>query len=179
MITKVAAIIALVTLPLSGLLWRASHTNPIQRRYDVTLYNSLNIYLRDGVCGLHLLTMPTKTGTPSEFHATLQRDPTPEGRSFYLSSKKTRDYRRTWLVFPLWLSTALLASICMLPVVRGPLRRWRRLHKGLCIHCGYDLTGNLSGRCPECGARVELRRLPRSRSPRPQHVAPSRPKHNR
>lgn len=24
----------------------------------------------------------------------------------------------------------------------------------ICLPCGYDLTGNLSGRCPECGAMV-------------------------
>jgi hypothetical protein len=23
--------------------------------------------------------------------------------------------------------------------------------RGHCWHCGYDLTGNVSGRCPECG----------------------------
>ena len=23
-----------------------------------------------------------------------------------------------------------------------------------CIYCGYDLTGNTSGRCPECGEAV-------------------------
>ena len=27
----------------------------------------------------------------------------------------------------------------------------RRLRLGQCIHCGYDLAGNLSGVCPECG----------------------------
>jgi len=31
------------------------------------------------------------------------------------------------------------------------LRQWRRQH-GLCQSCGYDLTGNVSGVCPECGA---------------------------
>ncbi|HQL54004.1 MAG TPA: hypothetical protein PLQ87_04795, partial [Phycisphaerae bacterium] len=34
-------------------------------------------------------------------------------------------------------------------------RAWRarRLHRvGVCRKCGYDLTGNMSGRCPECGA---------------------------
>lgn len=25
-------------------------------------------------------------------------------------------------------------------------------HYGICSKCGYDLTGNVSGRCPECGA---------------------------
>lgn len=35
------------------------------------------------------------------------------------------------------------------------LRRWRRRIErrrlGLCMECGYDLTGNVSGVCPECG----------------------------
>ena len=32
-----------------------------------------------------------------------------------------------------------------------------------CLRCGYDLTGNKSGRCPECGAEVGRvkRRVPR------------------
>ena len=30
------------------------------------------------------------------------------------------------------------------------LLRGRRA-KGLCVACGYDLTGNVSGVCPECG----------------------------
>lgn len=29
-----------------------------------------------------------------------------------------------------------------------------RQKKGQCVSCGYDLTGNTSGVCPECGARV-------------------------
>jgi hypothetical protein len=32
---------------------------------------------------------------------------------------------------------------------RGLLRRRRKL--GLCGHCGYDLHGNVSRVCPECG----------------------------
>jgi hypothetical protein len=37
--------------------------------------------------------------------------------------------------------------------------RWQnRLFRGKpghrCLDCGYDLTGNVSGRCPECGERV-------------------------
>ncbi len=34
--------------------------------------------------------------------------------------------------------------------------RWRyRRRTGHCRHCGYDLTGNVSGRCPECGTNVQ------------------------
>ena len=39
--------------------------------------------------------------------------------------------------------------------VRGPLRRWWRRRKGLCIKCGYNLTGNESGVCPECGTEIK------------------------
>jgi hypothetical protein len=34
------------------------------------------------------------------------------------------------------------------------LRKTRRRHEGLCKNCGYDLTGNLSGKCPECGILI-------------------------
>ena len=33
---------------------------------------------------------------------------------------------------------------------------WRvRLENGLCLKCGYDLTGNTSGVCPECGTKIQ------------------------
>ncbi len=40
----------------------------------------------------------------------------------------------------------------------GPL--WRRRQRllrehGLCLRCGYNLTGNLSGVCPECGTKIK------------------------
>jgi len=33
-------------------------------------------------------------------------------------------------------------------------RRAGRLRAGLCPRCEYNLTGNVSGRCPECGERI-------------------------
>ena len=33
-------------------------------------------------------------------------------------------------------------------------REVKRRLRGLCLHCGYDLRGNVSGICPECGATV-------------------------
>ncbi|UCC32450.1 MAG: hypothetical protein JSU86_09245 [Phycisphaerales bacterium] len=38
-----------------------------------------------------------------------------------------------------------------LAFIRGPVRRSRRRRQGLCLRCGYNLTGNVSGVCPECG----------------------------
>jgi uncharacterized paraquat-inducible protein A len=36
------------------------------------------------------------------------------------------------------------------------LMRWRRVQDNgeRCAHCDYDLTGNVSGTCPECGRAV-------------------------
>jgi hypothetical protein len=36
-------------------------------------------------------------------------------------------------------------------LARAPIRRYRRCKQGQCLVCGYNLTGNVSGRCPECG----------------------------
>ena len=49
----------------------------------------------------------------------------------------------------------LLAAYPSLAFYRGPLRRWRRHRKGSCLNCGYNLTANESGTCPECGEKVE------------------------
>ncbi len=45
----------------------------------------------------------------------------------------------------------LLVTYPAYAFVRGPWRRHRRRKRGLCVACGYDLTGNESGRCSECG----------------------------
>lgn len=36
-------------------------------------------------------------------------------------------------------------------VSRGRCRRAARMASGHCVKCGYDLRGDVSGRCPECG----------------------------
>jgi len=39
-------------------------------------------------------------------------------------------------------------------------RWWRPMGKarpGYCLKCDYDLTGNISGTCPECGRSIDLR----------------------
>jgi hypothetical protein len=60
---------------------------------------------------------------------------------------------------PIWpgfaINTAFYAGVLWL-LFAAPfaLRRWRRIMRGLCLNCGYDLRGaaaDASG-CPECGA---------------------------
>jgi hypothetical protein len=46
------------------------------------------------------------------------------------------------------LFAALFACQCLFARITPP---------GHCPNCGYDLTGNVSGVCPECGEKVTLR----------------------
>ena len=62
---------------------------------------------------------------------------------------------RTDLWLPLWPMIAAVV-LCIALVWLWPTR----VRASKCGHCGYNLTGNVSGRCPECGTttpRVEQR----------------------
>lgn len=153
MILKITAVIALIIMPLSAALWHSSHKHPAQYRFDLTVYKSLRVYLKDGVCGFRLLNLDTKTANVSSFHSTLSFDPTPQKASLLLRTGFEGPYRVTWFVFPFWLTTLGLLSVGFVPIIRGPVRQQWRRSKGLCMECGYNLRGNRSGRCSECGTR--------------------------
>ena len=57
-----------------------------------------------------------------------------------------------FVAFPQWTVVALCA---VLPAARlaRQARRDLRHRRGFCPACGYDLTGNVSGACPECGSQ--------------------------
>ncbi|HUO07335.1 MAG TPA: hypothetical protein VM008_03345 [Phycisphaerae bacterium] len=62
-----------------------------------------------------------------------------------------------------WVATSLavgIATLFTLAVARYTIAviywlprrlRWQRAMKGLCPSCGYNLTGNTTGICSECG----------------------------
>ena len=53
--------------------------------------------------------------------------------------------------FPILVPFVVVAAVWAVPIA-SRLRTWSRGRCGACVRCGYDLTGNTSGRCPECGA---------------------------
>ena len=63
--------------------------------------------------------------------------------------------RHRLLRFPAWIAILLSATYPIIAFIRGPLRRRRRRKRGQCLSCGYNLTGNTSGVCPECATMVE------------------------
>jgi len=56
---------------------------------------------------------------------------------------------------PLPMLAFLFAFLSLLLGAQGSLLRRRRRNRGLCVQCAYDLRGNASGICPECGTKVE------------------------
>jgi len=82
------------------------------------------------------------------------------GAGFYFRSVKVAfpwqgDYlarERYELHLPPWVAIALLLAYPAIFVPRQARNLLRR-KRGLCVKCGYNLTGNTSGICPECGQR--------------------------
>ena len=58
------------------------------------------------------------------------------------------------LTLPHWFIALFFATYPTIAFIRGPYRRYRRRKNGLCLKCGYNLTGNVSGVCPECGEQI-------------------------
>lgn len=61
-----------------------------------------------------------------------------------------------YLYAPLWALITVLGVYPTVAFIRGPVRRWRRRKKGACLKCAYDLTGNVTGVCPECGTAISV-----------------------
>lgn len=64
------------------------------------------------------------------------------GKSRYLS-----------MIIPFWMLVVGCSSYPFTALVRASIRRHRH-RRGRVCKCGYNLTGNISGICPECGTPV-------------------------
>ena len=73
-------------------------------------------------------------------------DPTPPGTAWH-SSVST-------LIFRMWLLASLFCIPPAVALSRNIIARYRRRKRNLCVACGYNLSGNVSGTCPECGYEV-------------------------
>jgi len=64
----------------------------------------------------------------------------------------------TWAVhsalLPPWELPIPFLLYPLFALLLGSYRLLRRIPTGHCQKCGYDLTGNVSGRCPECGSVI-------------------------
>jgi hypothetical protein len=84
----------------------------------------------------------------------------------YLGIAFLKDSNSTSTVYaallPYWLAFSLFLMISALGVIQR--RRICPSEIGVCVRCRYNLTGNTSGICPECGTPVP--KEPAEKSPR-------------
>ena len=73
----------------------------------------------------------------------------------FFSLPRGRPVVRGWrLDIHLWVVSLVCGAYPLLTLVHGPVRRWRRRRNGQCVRCGYNLFGNETGMCPECGNKL-------------------------
>ena len=76
----------------------------------------------------------------------------PVSQDFHLWTAKWQFTGLTIRSYPAWMF--LLAAL--IPTMLA----WRRLRRplpGHCRKCGYNLTGNVTGKCSECGTEIDLK----------------------
>ncbi len=70
------------------------------------------------------------------------------------SDPPSRRPRLFFLTGPVWAIAVASVSYPVMFMGWVLLRRYFRRRRRKCLKCGYDLTGNVSGRCPECGELI-------------------------
>ena len=67
------------------------------------------------------------------------------------------------LGMPLWFPTFLVGFYPLwsfVTLLNARVRTYARGRRGSCLTCGYQMRGNVSGRCPECGTAIQDRVTP-------------------
>jgi len=89
-------------------------------------------------------------------HRSFQLDPSSRGdydhrfAGFIVTRDIQMNFRQWVFEGPTWIVLLLLAILPAAYVVHMK----RRIPAGCCAICGYNLTGNTSGTCPECGSKI-------------------------
>lgn len=112
---------------------------------------------RDGENGLRInpvLAVRDNRRTPTPFADEVPRLYRVFSETSGALTEHTAPSRILILWVSLWVPLVLLGIYPSFSLMRGPVLRLRRRRKGLCVRCGYDLTGNITGVCPECGTPI-------------------------
>ena len=174
MIRKVIIVVLTAAATLTFASFVASSYRPLTKRFrsDETL---VTVAIRRAALIVATWTVPRLSGQPATMivwgcglsaatpaaGVRLPRSTTRLANPFCLPKFSRRTFPSgrggfAMLVIPLWIPFVTFAAFPTIAFVRAPSRRYRRRKRGLCIGCGYNLTGNESGVCPECGTQCSV-----------------------
>ena len=116
-------------------------------RFELAADRSVALYGRSGRLKVHLLWRESSHGPRTAKLVLKQR----ALAGFSYSTLSLDSLRGLSIRCPFWFLLGLYAAYPAYALARGSICHRHRLRSGCCITCGYNLTGNVSGRCPECG----------------------------
>lgn len=102
--------------------------------------------------GISRFDAPTIRGLEEALQTAMERTQAIRVEAGWATSRPTLSLR-TFSVSA-WTPAVLIAIWLALALVRGSLRRYRRLRQRLCVNCGYNLKGAASIVCSECGELI-------------------------
>jgi len=156
-IRKCSLILSLSGLALSLALWCLSY---FSARYDLQSEESVRL-MYGTVDWLHpsprqrkmwkmISRWPRLLGSRPRYHIGQFQGLKTDWRPAYMKYPTSGMVR---VIIPLWIPSVFFAILCAVAIV--PTSRQRKREKeGLCSRCGYNLTSNTSGICPECGTPI-------------------------
>ena len=165
MIRKTLLVISLLLLVGTVGLWVTSHWAPRNRSCYVPGVIDANLFFADGVVAIKIWVAPRHSvlGIPPGFRVSPAR-PSRDILAWYMPVLIDIPYSAWTFGFTTrcWYVAGIILTLQGWLVYRAELYHWlmcktkwyRRRHN-LCLTCGYDLTGNVSGVCSECGVEVE------------------------
>lgn len=130
---------------LAGLAWGTSYIRPLRLAADGSERVYVSLYAELGEVWLTIQHLSSSDAG---------RDRLVEVGPVFYELSYGRGSTEHLIGSPLWIPFVLCAMLCVATSVPW-IRRWCRLRRRLCSSCGYDLTGNVTGVCSECGTPIE------------------------
>jgi len=106
---------------------------------------ALQVPRPSGLTGDGTLLLEWHYGWPSETFA---------GRCWHRPELSSNELFPLLPIWPGFAINTVFYAVVLWLLFAAPfaLRRWRRIRRGLCPKCAYDLRGTQTSVCPECGA---------------------------
>lgn len=149
-LTGTALVVVLILGTLATIPWMQLGINSGQN-YAVTLQGgAVSFYWRVTDLAPNLTPLTARPDRAWAIRHATWRDAREMWARFGLRPSIARQIGMRWINLPTWIPLILVAAPTAI-LWRAHMKRPR---KGACPSCRYNLTGNVSGVCPECGTSV-------------------------